>query len=186
MKVLEVGCGDEAGPFFDGAEERIILDLIEEAVAISANRDPRFTPMIGDATNLDEFANESMDVVLARNVFGSPLLGIEHKRMIRIMQSGWKSAEYKTVESEVDTRKIRIMHAAGRVLNAKGKLVIVEQLTPEVAREFFGRLETTQDTILDTLSFPQLVDISSVTPLNYVRKHQRHGGRNVWVSYRQP
>ena len=180
MRVLEIGCGDEAGPCFDGASEHIASDIDETAVANSMRRDPRFTPLIADATDLHALANKSIDVVLARNVFGSPLLGFDHQRMLQIIHSRLAWPDYKAIFPEVETRKLAIMQEAARLLASAGKLIIVEELTPRVAVGFFKRLQNNNRDQRLNLSMSRLVHISSITPTNYA---QRHRIAKTWVSY---
>jgi hypothetical protein len=180
MKVLEIGCGDEAGPYFDGADEYIVSDIDETAVVSSTCQDSRFTPMIADATDINMLSDKSMDIVLARNVFGSPLLGCDHLQMLQIMRSRQAWPDYKTIFPEVEERKLAIMQEAARLLTSVGKLIVVEQLTPKVAAGFFERLEDKYKGRHIKLSAPELAGISSITPPNYARRHRI---ATSWVSY---
>src|SRR5688572_5630463 len=75
MRVVEVGCGDRPGPVFDGAMEYICVENDSEQINNAVRRfHADMTFVHANAANL-EFPDQSVDVVVARNVFGAPRLG---------------------------------------------------------------------------------------------------------------
>ena len=54
MIVLEIGSGESAGPFFEGADTHFIIDKDREALATAAEHYTELTPIFGaDATRLE-------------------------------------------------------------------------------------------------------------------------------------
>ncbi len=190
MIVVEIGCGPNAGPFIDGATEHFIVDKDEDAVHSAMRFDRRFTPMAGcDAGDLP-FEEESLDIVLARNVFGDELLGLSKnaKAMaillpLALMADG-NMAGFQEVTSETDLysayeRKVRLLVEASRILTAQGSIFIVEQYTPSVAEEFFTRFEQDPDQQTD-LIFSRQVE-SVMLPPSYTEKRLRSPGDTLFV-----
>ncbi|HEX5797327.1 MAG TPA: class I SAM-dependent methyltransferase [Candidatus Saccharimonadales bacterium] len=185
MKVVEIGCGPEAGPRFDGADEHYIVDTDEVALGSAYFRDIRLTPMIASATDLD-FEDGSVDTVLARNVFGDNALTISNPQkeelavdLLALDREGrhWEIiSELTHLESKAFYLKLDIMREAARILVGGGQLVAVERLSPKVAGRFFdfaaefsrldGRLDL--DTVFD---IEQGLPLEDVTPPNYAETH---------------
>lgn len=182
MIVVEIGCGPNAGPFIDGATEHFIVDQDEDAVRTAMRFDDRFTPLVGcDAGDLP-FENQSIDIVLARNVFGDELLGLSKntKAMAILLplalmadgnMVGFQEITTRTSAYSAYERKIRLLTEASRILTSQGSMFIVEQYTPSVAEEFFTRLEQDPDQQTDLVFSRQNGDTR--LPSSYTEKRLR-------------
>ncbi|HEY4964683.1 MAG TPA: hypothetical protein VIH90_08405 [Candidatus Saccharimonadales bacterium] len=179
MIVVEIGSGKSPGPFFDGADPHFIVDRDRDALTESAERHPEFTPMFGsDATRLD-LPDSSVDIVLARNVFGDPALGIDKRTLGMVyglqtlMVDDYDTSGLAELNGGLDSTqysyKQRIAREASRVLIGGGKFIVIEQYTPPVAEAFFHRLATDPDGVPE-LSFATL-PIVDITPITYSRQH---------------
>lgn len=167
MRIVEIGCGPEAGPFFDGATEHIITDISAAAVTYAAEMEPRFTPLVADAADLSSLPDNSTDVVLARNVFGDPILGYDIDEYQSRSHSGHNMAEV------VELKKLAIMREAARILLTQGRLLIIEQFTPSEAKRFITKVSQSELPLPNGLTIPSPVTLRAVTPERYARHHGR-------------
>lgn len=185
MRVVEIGCGAEAGPRFEGATEHVIVDKDPLAVGTAYMGDIRLTPVIADARDL-KIEDASIDTVLARNVFGdsSLFLSNDEKNELKDELLGLHADEQYTevakklmhIEAISVGMKVEIMRETARILVAGGRLVVVEQLSPPVARRFFevGIGFSEVDGGLDlseAFDVEQGVPLREVTPPNYAAAH---------------
>ncbi|HET7320615.1 MAG TPA: class I SAM-dependent methyltransferase [Candidatus Saccharimonadales bacterium] len=184
MKIVEIGCGERAGPHFGDDYEHFAVDTNAHALNTSLLREPALTAINADARHMPQFEDASINVILARNVFGDPYLGVDWQTVRNIFLTSTKCPEYDAAVEQSDNTKIALLREAGRLLIAGGKLVIVEQLTPEHAESFFARLEVKTDGYPNRLT--QLVhgNIANLTPAKYANAH-RHA-RKVWSATRNP
>ena len=144
MIVVEIGCGTNPGPYWEGNENHFIVDRSNFALALGADKDPRLDPLyFEDALSLP-MLDESVDLVLARNVFGDFNLGGERNQH-----------QYK----------LQIVLEASRVLMTGGKLLVIEDLTPAVSERFFSKLSKDPNSSVK-LEFEE-VDIAVATPPSY-------------------
>lgn len=143
-RVFEIGAGEEFGPPFPGADyivtdpdlkalERSREALLEAgcaAVAVSATQLPTYC--------------RSVNTIVARNVFGDPLLVMPERKAARsslfdLLQQG-EHEEYSRLDRELRAEsyglKDGIIKEAARVLITGGKLIAVEHKTPWVAAEY--------------------------------------------------
>lgn len=188
MRVVEVGCGDYPGPFFDGADVHYIVDTDRTALERAATRHPEFTALTGsDARNLD-LPTSSVDIVLARNVFGDPELGSSaedsgmHFGMALTIIATQGLEAYQAVKQDLDAmhynRKIDIIQEAARILVSNGRLIAVEQLTPWVAQKFFNQLATDTESGLEFVFTES--SVTDAIPPQYAATHSTAGAR-TWI-----
>jgi len=171
--VVEIGCGKTAGPYIEGASHHYIVDTDEEAVKRAGERDPRFTQIVGTAACL-ELPDDSVDTILARNVFGDPTLGVGAARAMEIL-----SVSPTLLDELVNRQKTMILEEAARLLVFGGKIIVVEQSTPEVATEFIAGLGSETVPLPSCLTQPKLVGLAEVTPMQYA---SRYADAQTWVS----
>ena len=77
--VVEIGCGEFPTPRFDGADRHIALDIDAEAIDSALKfGDGHVIPVIGDASQIG-LRDSCADIVVARNVFGDPALGMSER-----------------------------------------------------------------------------------------------------------
>ncbi|HWT40411.1 MAG TPA: class I SAM-dependent methyltransferase [Dongiaceae bacterium] len=179
MRVVEIGCGDNAGPFFKNATEHFAVDISPLRVQNAVDNEPRFTPMVADATNLDGIDDSSVHVLLARNVFGDPFLGLERGLALDLSFTQREDDESRKAKLDVVRRKLAVVAEAARILTTGGQLLVVEQYTPEYAEEFIDQVN--DGTLLRPASLApfEQVELSDVTPKDYSR---RHFNATTWVS----
>jgi hypothetical protein len=183
MRIVEIGCGDSAGPFFPGADEYFAVDISPLRVENAVLQEPRMTPMVADAVSMPDLADKSVDILLARNVFGDPFLGLERSRALEL--SFREGVDFKNViaRREVAQRKLAIIAEASRLLIDGGGLIIVEQYTPQVANSFVSTLHAEAPPIKSRLGTFEGVDLSSITPDAYAKKHL---GAQAWIAVASP
>lgn len=179
MRIVEIGCGDSAGPFFPNADEYFAVDTSPLRVENAVQEEPRMTPMVADAANMPGIKDMSVDVLLARNVFGDPFLGLERGRALELSFREGIDFEDVIARREVIQRKLAILAEASRILVEGGELIIVEQYTPQVASNFVGDIETTSATAKSRLKNFDEVDLSTITPISYAKKHI---GAQAWIA----
>ena len=150
--VVEIGCGEFPTPRFDGADRHIALDIDAEAIDSALKfGDGHVIPVIGDASQIG-LRDSCADIVVARNVFGDPALGMSERNnkmfqslSLVMIQQGEFDKLHK-LQDDVDVRvnalKTSVMKEVFRVLAVGGKLIAIEQYTPEVARDYFNLLHT--------------------------------------------
>lgn len=178
VRLLEIGGGIHPGPRFDGVDEHISIELDPDAVEQATRFHPEIDSRLGDAEVLTDFDDSSVDIVLARNVLGDPLLGfIDTATRIRAGEDLLRKRSTGEAYRIVKENKLRILASAARVLTDGGKLIIVEQITPEITEDFFR--EHTQE-ITARLEI-QKADFDSVAPANYVYAHGRISKTAVWA-----
>jgi ubiquinone/menaquinone biosynthesis C-methylase UbiE len=191
LRVLEIGCGDSPGPFFEGASKHFIADVNSQAVLEAVRREPCFTPLPrGDARQLP-LPDSSLDIVLARNIFGDPALGLDlanRENFIReevdiAQKLGITAQKFyrKIVDGFFYDKKSLIMHEIGRVLVPEGRLLAVEQKTPHVARDFFANFAI-DSTLECSFRVKETSDLSLYTPLTYAVAHQSDERTTMWVA----
>lgn len=193
MRVVEIGCGKQPGPFFEGAAEHFLVDPDANALALASMADIHFSPIVGSATDL-EFEDESVDTVLARNVFGDPSLILDRNEktinlaLLAVLSDEEKYEEIiehmEMIEDETGLLKVKIMQEAGRILLPSGKLVVVEQLTPKVARKFFEKAADYSDGFdpNEVFDIEHDVPLCEVTPASYAEIHGNFPGLETWVA----
>ena len=145
--VVEIGCREQPGPFFEGADRHYIVDPDAENLAKGALTDVAFTAVVADASNLDFLADASVNTFLARNVFGDPALFTDSTKrremqaeVIELLEASKVAEAYeRTTAAEIECAPLKsaILSEAGRVLVVGGRLIVVEQYSPNVARRFF-------------------------------------------------
>lgn len=185
--VVEVGCGDFPGPFFEGASEHYAFDKDPDLIRAAKTHALDLTLQVGDATNLD-IESESVGTILARNVFGDPYFGIDErtKWMARQVEAAaiadgeakeWADIT-RFISESVTYTKIGILKEASRILMKAGNLIAVEQYTPFVAKRFFQQIQTCEIGIPSDLTTPVATELAEVTPKSYALAHQ---GARAWV-----
>lgn len=196
MRVVEIGCGAEAGPLFESAAEHIIVDTDVNALCSAHVRDLRLRPMIADATDLDELEDASVEIILARNVFSDPTLVLSNSQK-RQLTDELKAHGIDSRAEELDKQlaqleaqsilsKGAIMREAARILITNGRLIAVEQQSPKVAGRFFAGVAEFGE--FDAgFDFDAAFDIESgvplaeVTPTNYAAAHDS-SKTETWVA----
>ena len=193
MKVVEIGCGNQPGPYFEGAAEHYIVDTDVAALEMGLRPNTSFTPVVASAADMG-FDDASIDTVLARNVFGDPsliLASFEKIMHLGAFAALAKEEKYEkliehmlTVEDRTGLLKADIMKEAGRILLPGGKLVVVEQFTPKVARRFFEKAADYSDEFDpgEVFDIEHNVPLGEVTPANYARVHGDLPGLETWVA----
>lgn len=189
MIVVEIGCGSDAGPFYEGADQHFIVDNDREALAKAARRDERFTPLVGGDASRLELEDASVDVILARNVFGDPFLGFSESTRsmaahlpLALLSDGNEVAAAEVMDAttaKVYRLKKDIVQEAARLLVTGGSLLAVEQYTPYIANKFFTDLIWDRDHTTE-LSFCRDA-ISAITPPSYAAKHSGSSTDTVFV-----
>lgn len=177
MRVLEIGAGEFPGPIFDNSDIHIALD-------IEHFTDDKFKRITADATSMP-MQSRTIDIVLARNVFGDPFLGVPEERRgsyhNRLFANKFEShTELNSIVDDIfeaNIRKTLIINEIARVLRTNGKLIIIEQYTPDVASEFIdsNNCSLFDDLVLNSAS------LESVTPANYHEFHNRIWKPKAWV-----
>jgi ubiquinone/menaquinone biosynthesis C-methylase UbiE len=179
--IVEIGCGTDPGPRFEepGAAESLFYatDISETKLDLVEELHPEMIPLQADAANLP-FDDESIDIVLARNVFGHPNLiypddagPLALNMMLDALESGQPEAFKKISDIgryHSDLLKDRILDEASRVLVAAGKLIIVEHLSPRVTKEYLARRQTLGGMALRI----EETDLAAVAPPNYQAAHK--------------
>lgn len=176
--LVEIGGGDNPGPRFGSVQRHISVDTDFRALSSAALRVPDVISQYGDATSLSDFPDGSVDIVLARNVFGDGLLGIPPDQktiVIRDMLNDIKLAS--RVHENANYIKLMMLGAACRVLVDGGRLIVVERYSPDVARRFFQD-ETTRTT--GGLGIEK-ARLSDVAPANYVAAQASLSEPAVWL-----
>lgn len=188
--VLEIGCGALAGPKFDDADIHYGLDnnqkQLDHTPNYSVSRGLIFQQ--GDASSLTDFADSTIDVVLARNLFGVPLLGLNESERQQVRTSERYPGQFITMDKEcnkllssVDEKKKSFLEAADRVLKSDGQLVVVEQYTPIVAERFF----VSQAMRFGSLAITR-ARLEDVTPENYSSFHLKMDPyTQAWLGVKQ-
>lgn len=165
--LLEIGGGKHPGPRFEDVDQHISVDIDTTAVENASRLHPDITSQFGDAEQLTDFSDSSVDTVLARNVFGDPLLGFSGQSRHLAAEDLARKREQGEAYRIVKENKLRILASAARVLIDGGRLIIVEQLTPEIAEAFLGHHAKEIPTGLQI----EQADFDSVAPKNYVYSH---------------
>ena len=186
---VEIGAGHTARPdfFTRRYDEYYVVDNDPERLAWGRYEGTYLRPVLADAANLD-FADCSVDVVLARNVFGHAVLGFNPDQ-----ESHWHELRYATKRGQASRRerkelteinngifekKVAIMHEAARILVEGGKLVSVDYYTPQYATDFFTALETLPIHERPCLTVEE-VALSSVAKPHYAEHDTRS---KTWVA----
>jgi hypothetical protein len=190
LTVFEIGCGNNPGPFYDGAMEHYISDIDSRAVTEAYKREPRFYPKPGDARRIP-MDPSTIDIVLARNVFGDKYLGYDVRQRHALLRDVVHINDEMGVEArqiyknEIDEmiyeKKSLIMHEIGRVLRVGGELMVVEQQTPRVARDFFEAFEADK-TVECSFQIQEFSDLSERMPLTYAATHEINERTTLWVA----
>lgn len=170
MNVVEIGCGETAGPFFEGADNHFIIEPDAVKLAKAAAEDTSFSPVQIGAEELNVFGDASIDLVLARNVFGYNALGLSEERGWRLIEPNSKLT--KTERAQVQGLKLAILGEVERILVPSGKLVIVEQYTPRYAASLIRTVNRGTLGVPATLTPIIEVPLADVTPANYRDHHQ--------------
>lgn len=156
MLVVEIGCGNDAGPFFEGADFHYAIDINPNRVWAAVANDPTLTPIVGNAADL-KFEDQSINTVLARNVFGDRTLGANTGLLEGVFNEGADVA---------DQHKIKILKEASRILVKEGLIVVVEQHTPEQFLQFLDRVQHPDQWPKYLTPFSETT-LEEVTPTNY-------------------
>lgn len=171
MRVLEIGCGAVPGPRFADATSYIAVDADPEMVAMATQVCPEMEVEVGDATQL-AYADNSFDVVLARNVLGDPYLGVRRTLLSAYIQVLSSSSRedielVNAMNSSVANRKLATVKEAMRILVPAGIFLVVEDLTPFVANRFF---DAHSDILVeDRIALSPAHDIAnSALPADYI------------------
>lgn len=178
--VVEIGCKNLPGPFFEGADKHYIVDPDAESLAVGAHRNAAFTPVVSDASNLDFLPDASVNTLLARNVFGDPALFTDKTKreamqdeVIALLRAAKIAETYEfmiAAEVECSALKSSILQEAGRVLVTGGHLVVVEQYSSSVAKRFFAAVAG--NLLLTGGLDIQPASLYTVAPANYVQHQQ--------------
>ena len=199
MIVVEIGCGNKPGPFFEGAGEHFAVDAYAPDILEVLLARTEMTPLVADASDLG-FDDESVDVVLARNVFGDIALGMSDEDRYDLawaikaltegeeVEGGEEALEsFAAIEAESASKKIDILRETGRILVVGGKLIVVEQESPMVAERFFSGARQRDDfDLLEVFGIKHNVPLADVTPPNYARAHGGHSKLQTWVATKRP
>lgn len=167
-----------AGPVFATAAEYYGLDIDADAVAFAAARTPRLIPVVEDARHTS-FDTESIDQVVAHNMFGDPVLHMESSQekleyfdecsrlfendeitKLRTFQQGH--------ERQADHLKDSILQEVARILVRSGSLIIVEDLPTREAAKYLERYHA--QGYADSLRIER-ADLFNITPPNYAAYH---------------
>lgn len=185
-RVIEIGCGGawDAGPFFEGADVHYLIESNKSLLSEATEYDPSLTALPEDNAMQIGFPDNSIDIILARNVFGDPLLGIGQNQRNMISGLGiayeaeGKFSDLRTINTGIKDaiyiRKKLIVQEASRVLITGGSFIIYEQYTPGFARQFFDELYNDFDG-RQTVRFLE-TQLSLVVPLNYAARHAPRRG----------
>ncbi len=140
--VLEIGSGYMPGPCFQGVRTYTALDIDKADVAHAARHHKNIAHIIGDARRLP-VASKTIDIVIARNVFGDPTWGVSDRGMGYVSLLGAANAAntepgaaLTLLDRHIARNKDQAIAEAARVLKTMGRLIIIEQITPEVAIEY--------------------------------------------------
>lgn len=178
VRLLEIGGGIHPGPRFDDVDEHLSIDLDPDAVDQATRFHPEIDSLVGDAEVLADFEDSSVDIVLARNVLGDPLLGfIDRDTRIRAGEDLTRKGSLGEAYRIVKGNKLRILASVARVLTDGGRLIIVEQMTPEITEDFLRAHEQEITTGLQI----ERTELDSVAPENYVYAHNRISQAVVWI-----
>ena len=171
MKIVEIGCGGSPGPFFPNASEYFAVDVSPLRVENAVKQDPRMTPMVADAASMPELEDQSINVLLARNVLGDPFLGLERGRALDLSFREGIHFGDKEARREVTQRKLAIVAEASRLLVQGGKFVVVEQYTPHIAEAFIRDRDVSNADDGERISRFNKTSLANVTPGVYSTKH---------------
>ncbi len=176
--VAEIGCGNSPGPFFEEADTHFAIENGSRALQSLRLGENAFTVVEADARDL-KFPDNSIDIVLARNVFGDPMLGMTE--LEKTMHSGlrWEAimtddfsefrAVDKAVQGFINDGKLAILGEAARILIKGGKLLIIEQYTPPIADIFLARAR--QEGVLPDGLVIQKADLADIASPSYTKRH---------------
>lgn len=178
MRIVEIGCGDAPGPIFPDVDEYFAVDVAPVRVENAIKQEPCMIPMLADAVDMPELADRSVDVLLARNVFGDPFLGLDRGRALELSFQEGVDFNNNTARKEVIQRKLAIVAEASRLLVEGGGLIIVEQYTPQIANDFVSAMNNEGLGAENRLKTFNKVDLSTITPDSYSKKHL---GAEAWI-----
>lgn len=174
--VVEIGCGNKPGPRFPEAKNYYALDPDLQALK---QVDPAagFVTVAVSATDLP-FYSRSVDTIIARNVFGDPLLCSPDQRRrkddMRFFLQAGKFEEYLDIDNELRHKavgvKSAIIHEAGRTLIKSSNLVVVENLTPWVTEEYLNGPGKMAAEEAGLAIHP--VDLTEVLPAKYAQHYK--------------
>ena len=196
MIVVEIGCGTAPGPFFEGAAEHYAVDKKGPNVLEAYLTHPEMTPMIADATDM-EFDDESVDVVLARDVFGDVGLGLsKEERYAQVLEMKMMAEDGRpddayaamfAIEEQSALKKVDILREVGRILTVGGRLIVVEQESADVAERFFASTRQRENfDLLAMFDVEHNVPLEDVTPPNYAQVHGNYPNLQTWVATKKP
>ena len=183
-RVIEIGCGDVAGPYWTSTEEHVIVDIDPTQVFSVENSGKGFRQFQADARKMPMFPDNSADIILARNVFGDEHLGddyVDPSATTLLNPMNVPDDQYSVFAREKVDRKMAILHEGGRILNNGGQFIVFESTTPDVAEQFLSAAQPKSYAPL--LEF-ESVDPQVIVPDEYYAANGRPGAR-TWVSYKQ-
>lgn len=176
---VEIGCGAWPGPRFDQTGNFFLVEPDERALANAARFNPDMIPMPDARGEKLPFANKSISLVLARDVFGDPHLGastnsgaplwLDQAAMLRRGEVEAFQESSANAVKEADELKLAILRETARVLEEQGRLIVVESRTPQIAARFFDGpfAEVSNEIGLQV----QRTQLQEVAPSHYVEHH---------------
>lgn len=147
MRVLEISSGAEPGPRFADATSYTAVITDPESAAFAAQAYPDIQVEAGRADML-AYADDSFDIVVARNVLGDPYLGVPRNQVASYLnvltsQKRPNKTLIRSMNTAVAHTKLETVKEAMRTLVPGGFCVVVEDLMPVVTVDFFRQHEHT-------------------------------------------
>lgn len=186
--VLEIGCGLHPNPRFQETAQHFILDPDKHALDHASRKHPDFTPILGRADDLSCFDDESLDIVIASNLFGDAFLGIggkDREALIDLQSECLSTGQIQRfmeisarASIDSDPLKLSIMQEIGRTIRCNGKLIVIETISPPIAAAFFGDQE-----FIDGLHgiVMEKRKLAQIAPSSYTQHYEHEDWYESWL-----